>query len=160
LAETNLYIASILNTPLAWAFAKRSQAQVYYTMRKSVEAQQYFDKAVQLFEEGGQIGEVGRTLVGEIDNLMYLSRYSEALKVASRARAALEKANDVAYLSVLEIALGNIYYRLNKYSESLAHYDRAQDMLQDSNDVLGIASIGLNRAYVLTEMNRFDEAVR
>src|SRR5499426_1621577 len=91
---------------------------------------------------------------------MYLSRYSEALKAAGRARAALEKANDVSYLSVLEIALGNIYYRLNKYSDSLAHYDRAQSMLQNSNDILGLASIGLNRAYVLTEMNRFDEAMR
>ena len=58
LAETNLYIASIVNTPLAWAYANRSQAQVYYTMRKSVEAEQYFEKAVQLFEEGGQVGEV------------------------------------------------------------------------------------------------------
>ena len=48
LAETNLYIASLLNTPLAWASANRSQAQVLYTMRKSVEAQQYFEKAVQL----------------------------------------------------------------------------------------------------------------
>jgi CHAT domain-containing protein len=160
LAETNLYIASILNTPLAWAYANRSQAQVYYTMRKSVEAEQYFEKAVQLFEEGGQVGEVGRTLVGEIDNLMYLSRYSEALKAAGRARAALEKAQDAGYLSTLEIALGNIYYRLNKYSESLAHYDRAQSTLENSDNVLGIASIGLNRAYVLTEMNRFDEAVR
>ena len=160
LAETNLYIASILNTPLAWASASRSQAQVYYTMRRSTEAAQYFEKAVQLFEEGGQVGEVGRTLVGEIDNLMYLSRYAEALKAAGRARAALEKANDVEYLSTLEIALGNIYYRLNKYSDSLAHYDRAQSMLQNTDNVLGIASIGLNRAYVLTEMNRFDEAVQ
>jgi CHAT domain-containing protein len=160
LAETNLYIASILNTPLAWAYARRSQAQVYYTMRRSAEAEQYFEKAVQLFEEGGQVGEVGRTLVGEIDNLMYLSRYAEALDAAGRARAALEKANDAEYLSTLEIALGNIYYRLNKYSDSLAHYDRAQSMLQNTDNVLGIASIGLNRAYVLTEMNRFDEAVQ
>jgi len=160
LAETNLYIASIVNTTLAWAYANRAQAQVCYTMRKSLEAEQYFEKAVQLFEEGGLVGEVGRTLVGEIDNLMYLSRYSEALKAAGRARGALEKANDVSYLSVLEIALGNIYYRLNKYSDSLAHYDRAQSMLQNSNDILGLASIGLNRAYVLTEMNRFDEAMR
>jgi len=91
---------------------------------------------------------------------MYLSRYSEALAVAVRARAALEKAKDIQYLSRLEIALGNIYYRLNKYSESLAYYDRAQKMLENTGDSLAIASIGLNRAYVLTEMNRFDEAVQ
>jgi CHAT domain-containing protein len=129
-------------------------------MRKSLDAEPYFDKAAQLFEESGLDGEVGRTLVGKIDNLMYLSRYQEALEAAKQARAALEKASDVGYLPTLEIALGNLYYRLNKYSESLAHYDRAQSALENSENILAIASIGLNRAYVLTEMNRFDEAVQ
>src|SRR5262249_57827656 len=69
-------------------------------------------------------------------------------------------ANDGRYLAVLEMALGNLYYRLNKYSESLAHYDCAQKGLETTEDVISIASIGLNRAYVLTEMNRFDEAVQ
>src|SRR5947208_13400211 len=63
LAATNLYIASLLNVPLAWGYANRSQAQVFYTMRKSAEAEPYFDKAARLFEETGLSGEVGRTLV-------------------------------------------------------------------------------------------------
>jgi CHAT domain-containing protein len=159
LAETNSYVASLVDTPVAWAYANRSRAQVLYTMRKSSEAEPFFDTAVELFETAGLTGEVGRTLVGQIDNLMYLSRYTEALKVAERARAALEKAQD-PYLSRVEIALGNLYYRLNKYSDSLAHYDRAQKTLENTDDFLAMASIGLNRAYVLTEMNRFDEAVQ
>src|SRR5215468_6604941 len=80
LAETNLYVASVLDTPIAWAHANRSCAQVFYTMRKSSDAEPYFNKAVLLFEEAGLVGEVGRTLVGQIDNLMYLSRYTEALQ--------------------------------------------------------------------------------
>src|SRR6187431_2683395 len=39
LADTNLYVAAILDTPLAWAYANRSRAQVFYTMRKSQEAE-------------------------------------------------------------------------------------------------------------------------
>ena len=61
---------------------------------------------------------------------------------------------------MLEIALGNLYYRLNKYNDSLAHYERAEKILKNTGDSFAIASIGLNRAYVLTEMNRFDEAVQ
>ena len=163
LAETNLYIASLVNTPLAWAYANRSRAQVLYTMRKSAEADPYFEKAAELFERAQLSGEVGRTLVGQMDNLMYLSRYTEALALAERARLALEKAEDVQYLSTLEIALGNVYYRLNRYSESLSHYDHAQKLLQNADNTLAyvsLASIGLNRGYVLTEMNRFDEAVQ
>ncbi|PYS16274.1 MAG: hypothetical protein DMG15_02740 [Acidobacteria bacterium] len=163
LAETNLYVASLLDQPLAWAHANRSLAQVLYTMRKSTEADSYFEKAVELFEKAQLRGEVGRTLVGQMDNLMYLSRYSEALDLAERARVALEEAQDVSYLSTLEIALGNVYYRLNRYPESLSHYDRAQQLLENTDNTLAhasLASIGLNRAYVLTEMNRFDEAVQ
>ena len=94
LAETNLYNASLLDTPLAWAHANRSRAQVLYTMRQSAEADLYFEKAASLFEEVGESGELGRTLVAQMDNLMYLSRYTEALNLAVRARMALEKAQD------------------------------------------------------------------
>jgi CHAT domain-containing protein len=163
LAETNLYIASLLDTPVAWAYAERSRAQVLYTMRQSAEADPYFEKAAALFEEVGLSGELGRTLVAQMDNLMYLSRYTEALDLAPRAHRALEHAKDSQYLSTLEIALGNIYYRLNRYSESLDHYDYAQSLLEKvdtSHARVSLASIGLNRAYVLTEMNRFDEAVQ
>jgi tetratricopeptide (TPR) repeat protein len=160
LAETNLYVASLVDTPIAWAYANRSRAQVLYTMRKSAEAEAFFDRAAQLFEQADLNGEFGRTLVGQMDNLMYLSRYPEALKLGEKARAALEKVNDTQYLSTLEIALGNLYYRLNRYNDSLAHYDRAQKALENTDNYLAVAAIGLNRAHVLTEMNRFDEAVQ
>src|SRR6185369_14907465 len=100
-AQTNLYVASLVDTPIAWAFANRSRAQVLYTMRKSAEAEPFFDKAVELFDKAGHTRELGRTLVAQMDNLMYLSRYTEALGVAERARTALEAVGD-HYLSRLE----------------------------------------------------------
>ena len=130
-------------------------------MRQSAEADPYFEKAAGLFEQVGLSGELGRTLVAQMDNLMYLSRYTEALNLAGRAHTALTKAKDAQYLSTLEIALGNIYYRLGRYNEALSHYDYAQSLLEKVDTSLAhasLASIGLNRAYVLTEMNRFDEA--
>ncbi len=160
LSETNLYVASVVDTPLAWAWANRSRAHILHTMRKSVDAIPFFEKAVELFEQVGLSGEAGRTLVVQMDCLIYLSRYDDALLAADRARTALEKSNDTQYMSTLEIALGNVYYRLNRYGESLAHYDRAKGALESTENYLAIASIGLNRAYVLTEMNRFDEAVQ
>lgn len=160
LAQTNLHIASLIDTPIAWAYATRSRAQVLYTMRKCAEAEPFFTRAVELFEQAGQIAEGGRTLVGQMDNLMYLSRYTEALDLGERARAALQKAGDTQYISTLEIALGNLYYRLNRYNDSLTHYERAQKALANTDNYLAIAAIGLNRAHVLTEMNRFDEAVQ
>jgi CHAT domain-containing protein len=159
-SETNLHVASLIDTPVAWAYATRARAQVLYTRRKCAEADPIFVRAAELFEQAGLAGEVGRTLVAQIDNLMYLSRYNDALNLVDRARAGLESVKDTQYLSNLEVVLGNVYYRLNKYTEALAHYDHAQSMLEHTEHYLVIAAVGLNRAYVLTEMNRFDEAVQ
>jgi len=156
LAETNLHLASIVDTPAGWAFAYRSRAHVLYTMRRCLEAQPFFERAVDLFSESALDGEAGRTMVGEMDNLSFLSRFEEATGLEGRARAALEKASDTRYLTTLEIALGNLYYRLNRYDESLIHY---QSALMSSDNPVSTAAAGMGKAHVLTDMNRFDEAI-
>jgi tetratricopeptide (TPR) repeat protein len=88
-----------------------------------------------------------------MDNMSYLGMYEEAIQLEPRARAALEKAGDARYLCVLEIALGNFYYRLNRFTESLSHYDQAMKM---TDNPFQIAAIGQGRAVTLTDMNRFE----
>jgi len=156
LAESNLYLASQIDDPAVWAYATRSRAQVLHTMRRCAEAQPYFEQAVRKFSEAGLEPEAGRTMVTEMENLTYLGRYEEALKLESPARAALEKVQDSRYLALIDVSLGNLYYRLRRFSESLEHYDRARLSSDDPNST---AAIGLGRAHVLTEMNRFDEAL-
>jgi tetratricopeptide (TPR) repeat protein len=156
LAESNLYLASQIDTPAVWAYATRSRAQVLHTMRKCAEAQPLFEQAVQLFSEAGLAPEAGRTMVTAMENLSYLGRYEEALRLEAPARAALEKAHDSRYLTLVEASLGNLYYRLRRFSESLEHYERARLSSDDPNST---AAIGMGRAHVLTEMNRFDEAI-
>ena len=92
-------------------------------------------RAVELFEKAGLAGEVGRTLVGQMDNLMYLSRYTEAL--ARRANAPAMRWRKPRTFSISpdsksrsEISTTD----LNRYSESLAHYDRAQKALENTDD--------------------------
>ena len=95
-------------------------------------------------------------MVTEMENLAYLGRYEEALRLEKPARAALEPANDTRYLTLIEASLGNLYYRLRRFSESLEHYERARTAKPDAD---AAAAIGIGRAHVLTEMNRFDEAI-
>ena len=156
LAETGLFIASQADTPLAAAHATRAKAQVLYTRKKCAEAQPLFEQAVELFSSAGVDGEVGRTLVVQMDNMSYLSLYEEAIRLEPRTRAALEKAGDTRYLCNLEIALGNFYYRLNRLTDSLTHYDQARQITENP---FQIAAIGMGRANALTDMNRFDEAI-
>ena len=157
LAETNLYLASLMDTPAGWAFANRSRAHVLYTLRRCLEAQPFFERAVDLFIQAGMEAEAGRTMVGEMDNLSFLSRFEDAARLEERARKALEMVHDNRYLTTLEIALGNLYYRLNRYDESLLHYQSAQ---AGSDNAVSTAAAGMGRAHVLTDMNRFDEAIK
>jgi CHAT domain-containing protein/predicted negative regulator of RcsB-dependent stress response len=156
LTESSLYLASLIDTPAVWAFATRSRAQVLHTMRKCAEAQPHFERAVQLFSEAGLAAEAGRTMVTEMENLAYLSRYEEAIRLEGPARAALEKVQDTRYLTLIEASLGNLYYRLRRFTESLGHYEKARE---SSDNPASTAAIGMGRAHVLTEMNRFDEAL-
>jgi len=155
-AETNLHLASLVDTDAGWAYAYRSRAHVLYTMRRCLEAQPFFEQAVTLFSKSELDAEAGRTMVGEIDNLALLSRFEEATQLEGRARSALEKAGDGRYLTTLEIALGNLFYRLNRYDESLSHY---QSAVLSSDNPISTAAAGMGRAHVLTDMNRFDEAI-
>jgi CHAT domain-containing protein len=156
LAESNRYLASQINTPAAWAYAIRSNAQVLHMMRRCAEAQPLFEQAVKLFTEAALTAEAGRTIVTVMENLMYLGRYEEALRLAEPARSALERVGDTRYLALIEVSLGNLYYRLRRYLESLEHYESADASSVDPDIV---AAIGLGRAHVLTGMNRFDEAL-
>jgi CHAT domain-containing protein/tetratricopeptide (TPR) repeat protein len=156
LTESNLYLASIVDTPAVWAYATRSRAQILHTMRKCAEAQPHFERAVQLFSQAGLGTEVGRTMVTEMENLAYLSRYEEAIRLEAPARAALEKAGDTRYLALIEGSLGNLYFRLRRFADSLLHYDKA---LALSDNPASTAAISISRAHLLTEMNRFDEAL-
>lgn len=158
LAETNLFLAEQLNTAAAWAYATRSKAQVLHTRRRCAEAQPLFEKAALLFADAALPAETGRTLVTEMENLSYLSRYEEAIRLADSARTALNVAGDNRYLMLIEIALGNLNYRLRHFSESLAHYDAAAKVLGPATDPASTAAMMLGRAHVLSEMNRFDEA--
>jgi len=156
LAESNLYLASLIDTPAVWGYATRSRAQVLHTKRKCAEAQPHFERAVQLFDQAGLAAEAGRTMVTEMENLSYLGRYEEAIHLAEPARAALEKVHDTRYLTLIEASLGNLNYRLRRFSESLAHYEKAR---VSSDNPASTAAIGMGRAHVLNDMNRFDEAL-
>jgi tetratricopeptide (TPR) repeat protein len=95
-------------------------------LRRCLEAQPFFESAVELFAKAGMDAEVGRTMVGQMDNLSFLSRFEDAVRLEQRARSTLgESRRSALPHRTLDIALGNLYYRLNRYDESLRRYDSA-----------------------------------
>ena len=78
LAESNLELASRLDTPLAWGLAYQCKAYVFTNLKKAAEAQPYYEKAGRAFTEAGAMRELGRMLCAESYNLTYLSEYERA----------------------------------------------------------------------------------
>lgn len=156
LVETNQYLASLIDTPAVVAYATRSRAQVLHIMRRCAEAQPFFERAVALFTEARIEAEAARTMVTEIENLAYLGRYEEAMQLATPSRATLERVQDKRYLTMIDIVLGNLFYRVKRFSEALGHYESAS---RNNDNPVSTAAIGLGKAHVFTEMNRFDEAL-
>ena len=62
LTETNLFLASQLDTPLSTAFATQCRAHVLMNIRKNQDAQSLYDRAAELFADAGAEVEFGRTL--------------------------------------------------------------------------------------------------
>ena len=160
LAQTNLFLASELGTPLAAGFAHQCQAYVFMNMRQGVEAQPFFEKASDLFAEAGAHREFGRSLVAQSENLMSLGEFDRAHNLAKTAERLLEAAEDTEYLPRVHVTLGNLFYRRNQFRDSLREYDRAFEVAEGSDQFIVVVAVEMNRAEALTQLNRFDEAIR
>ena len=159
LAETNLLLASDLDTPLAAGFAHQCQAYVLMNMRKGAEAQPFFEKASDLFAEAGADREFGCTLVAQSENLMSLGEFERAQDLAEHAKGLLEAVEDGEYLPRVHVALGNLFYRQDRFKDSLVEYDRAFNAAEGTDQYIVAAAVEINRAEAFTQLNRFDEAI-
>ena len=159
LTETNLFLASQLDTPLSMAFATQCRAHVLMNIRKNRDAQLLYDRAAELFIDAGAEVEFGRTLSASAENLTVLGEYDRAREIAEQARDVLEAHRDMRYLARVHVALGNLFNRLNRISDALAEYDSAQKVAEENDDHMVVAAVEINRAETLTEGNRLDDAI-
>lgn len=160
LTETNLFLASKLDTPLSMAFATQCRAHVLMNVRRNQDAQPLYERAAKLFSDSNAEIECGRTLSAAAENLTVLGEYERARELAERARDILEANQDTRYLARVHVALGNLFNRLNRLTDSLEEYDRAQEVAQVNDDHMVVAAVEINRAETLTECNRLDDAIR
>jgi tetratricopeptide (TPR) repeat protein len=98
--------------------------------------------------------EAGRTMVGEMDNLSFLSCFEDAVRLEQLARPLWKSSG-----WPLPDNSGNRTWKSPLpalYDKSLLHYESA---LAKSDSPVATVAAGMGRAHVLTDMNRFDEAM-
>jgi tetratricopeptide (TPR) repeat protein len=98
----------------------RLRAHVLRSLRRAREAASAYRRADTWFAAAGEAREQGRCAIGLVDALMYLGRYTDARRAATRGRRLLERCGDGAALGRLLNNEGNLWHRLDLPERALA----------------------------------------
>lgn len=157
-AEAALEIAKNIGEQGALARALRAKANALHFLGQNRAAAQLHERAVALFDAGGDAKETGRTLSASIQPLILLGEYGRAEAAGRRAQTIFHRCRDRLRLARLQINVGNIFYRQDRFSEALARYELAYKQLLPFKETEGIASALHNIAVCLISLNDFRRA--
>ena len=159
LATSARWLANRLRDDLAKAFSLRASGHVHFFRGRQELALRDYEAALRLFDKKVKRElDVGRTLSGALQTLIYLGRYKQAWKWAQRARKIFTKHGDVLRLARLDTNLGNLLYRQDRFSEALKHYQRAERELRVRGEPTDVAAVLSNIAVCHISLNNFTEA--
>ncbi|HXG65831.1 MAG TPA: CHAT domain-containing tetratricopeptide repeat protein [Blastocatellia bacterium] len=150
-------LAKHLGDSAATGFAEVSRARVLHLSGKYAEAAALYESAAASLRLAGLPAEAAGVRIHQVDALMLMGRYSEALRIARSARQLLARESPVK-LAQLENNVGNVYYMLDRYRAALKHYDRAHEIFRTAGDEAMLAFVDYSRSNILAEMDRPHEA--
>ncbi len=159
LARAAAWLAARLRDNLARAFSLRATGHVHFLRGRQERALDAYGEALALFQKAGRELDIGRTLSGALQTLIYLGRYDKASKWALRARKIFEKHGDLLRLARLDTNLGNLLYRQDCFEGALEHYRHAERELRRRGEPTDVAAVLSNIAVCHISLNNFAEAL-
>jgi tetratricopeptide (TPR) repeat protein len=159
LARSAAWLAARLGDPASRAVGLRALGHLLYLRRRYEPARAHYLEAVSIYEGLGRDLEVGRTLSGSLQTLIYLGRYDEALESAGRARVIFSNRGERLHLARLDTNMGNLFYRQDRFEEALANYRRAHAELVEVGDPLDVAIALKNMATCQISLNEFHQSL-
>lgn len=118
-----------------------------------------YDAAIVHFADAARELELGITLSGALQTLIYMGRYSDAHAWAERARAIFAGLGDRLRLARLESNLGNVFYRQDRFEDALASYEAALAAFGAPDGSADVAITLRNIAVCQISLQRFEEAL-
>lgn len=156
--EAALAMAEALNDKTCLGRALRAKANALWFRGQCAPAAELLVQAARLFEEGGRIDEVGRTLSTSIQPLILLGEYEQALRNVERAREIFQSQGDDLRLARLDLNAANIDHRQERFPEALSGYEKAYQRLLPHRDLEGIGVALHNMAVCLISLDDFNRA--
>ena len=94
LAEAAIWLADAAGDPASRALAARAMGHFLYLSRCYAPALAHYEAALEIYESLGRSIDVGRTINGTLQTLIYLGNWARALSLAERARQIFEEHHD------------------------------------------------------------------
>jgi tetratricopeptide (TPR) repeat protein len=160
LARAAAWIAARIDDEGSRATSLRAVGHVFYLKRQYELARERYQAALAIYERLGMELEVGRTISGSLQTLIYLGRYDEAFAGAQRAQDIFLKQGDHLRLARLDTNMGNVLHRQDRFEEALERYQRAYTTFARIGDNPQNVAITLqNMATCQISLNQFREAL-
>ena len=125
LATTVRWVAAQLDDTGCRALAERATANVLHSAGATEEAQERYQRALELFDGIGDRMESAITRSSALLNLAYLGDYPAVYSWQEAARKVFEEEDDHLRLANLANNFGNILYRQDRWQEAQEHYGLA-----------------------------------
>ena len=159
LARAAAWIGEQIHDDYSRATGFRALGHIAQLRRKYEPAREHYQTALGIYERLGKELEVGRTLNGSLQTLVYLGRWEEAFACAARAEEIFTKLGERRHLARLDIAVGNVLHRLDRFDEAHQRYQRALTVCEELNDVQYVAIALRNMATCQIQTCDFREAL-
>ncbi len=159
LAGSAAWLARQLGDESSRAVGLRALGHILYVRRKYDLARLHYQQAAAIYQKLGKSLEVGRTLSGSLQTLIYLGLYDEAVESAAKAREIFTLQGERLHLARLETNVGNLLYRQDRFEEALEAYRRAHAELVSLGQPLDAAIALKNMATCQISLNDFRQAL-
>lgn len=159
MADAALWISEKMEDEASRALGLRAVGHVQFLKGNHPPALEHYRQALEIYERLGKDLEIGRTLSGALQTLIYLGRYDQAYDWAQRAHEIFSRQGDRLRLARLDTNMANILYRQDRFDEALALYLRATAVFREIGDPQDLAISLKNTATCQISLTEFRDAL-
>ena len=159
LADAALWVSEQLHDENSNALGLRAVGHIHFLKGDHPPALEHYRSALEIYERLGKDLEIGRTLSGALQTLIYLGQYDQAFDWAQRAHEIFSRHGDRLRLARLDTNMANILYRQDRFEEALELYRRALAVFTEIGDPQDIAIALKNMATCQISLTEFRGAL-
>ena len=139
--------------------AKRAHAHSLRGLHRYAAALREYRASMKAFSRARLPYEGARTAIGLVDVFSNLSRYPEAVALATRTRRVFLRTGDERRASRLDVNLAHLYMRRDRSGLALARYRAAERVFERLGASLDLAVTRFNTANLLIELGSLRDAL-